>query len=278
MMAELADLVSPIRIYQMGDGVPVNEWEMSMLGAASVFRSYDPMSAVDRALKSYGEIYTRTENRRYKKSELVTHLYGVCDIYDLDRAIAYSQIEQESSFNELATGRYCVLGITNRKCSVGVAQFIPATAEAYGLRVDREVDERFDPIKSLNSYGALMHDLLAQYDGDYMRALAAYNAGPGVVNKAIARNGEGWLSAMPAETQIYIVKILGARAITDPAIIQSTQQAIERGRETKIGIVDILLSDLGPDLIKRWLLWMAAMTILAIALLPAVVRIYKGVK
>lgn len=277
-MADVSDLVRPITIYQIGDGVPWNEWEASMLGAASIFRSYDLVSSVDRALKSYNGIYTRVENRQYTKSELVTHLYGVCERFGLDRNIAYNQITQESSFNPQAMGAYCTLGSLNKKCGAGIAQFIPATARAYGLRVDREVDDRLDPIKALDAYGAHMADLLAQFGDDYMMALAAYNAGPGAVAKAVERNGQGWLAAMPVETQIYVVKILGARAISDPSVLQSAQQAIDKGQTTRIGLLDILTSDLGPDLLKRVALWAAAMIILFVALLPIGLRLYKEYK
>lgn len=272
------DMVSPIRIYQIGEGVPWNEWEASMLGVGSIFRSYDVVSSAQRALDSYEGLYTRVEDREYTKSELVAHLYSVCERYNLDKTIAHNQIMQESSFNRTATGAYCVLGTLNKKCGLGIAQFIPATGRAYGLKIDATVDDRLDPIKSLDAYGAHMADLLAAFGGDYMKALAAYNAGPGAVSKAVDRNGAGWLSAMPAETQAYVVAILGAGAVNDPSVIQSAQQSIEKSASAKIGIWDILTSDLGPDLLKRWALFAAAMIILVIALLPAVLRVYREVR
>ena len=278
MARDISDLIEPIRQYQIGDGVPWNEWEASLMGAASVFRSYDIASAADRALKSYASIYTRVEDRDYTKSELVTYLYKVCERYDVDRVVAYNQIMTESAFNPKAVGAFCVLGVMNKKCALGIAQFIPATARAYGLQVDAAEDGRLDAMRSLDAYGAYMRDLLNQFGKDYLKALAAYNAGPGAVQKSVERNGEGWLSGMPAETQAYIVKILGERAISDPAVLQSIQQSGEKAQTTQIGWLDLLTSDLGPDIIKRWALILVGIMILGLALLPQVLKIYQRYK
>lgn len=267
----ISSLVGPVTTYEIGDGVPWASWEANMFGAASEFRSYDVISSVDRALASYKSLYTRVEGRGYTKSELVAHLYTVCDRFNLDRVVAYNQITAESSFNPNASGAFCVLGSRNKKCGLGIAQFIPATGIAYGLNVNAEPDERLDPIKSLSAYGAYMRDLLNEFGEDYLKALAAYNAGPGTVKGAVARSGEGWLGSMPGETQVYVVKIMGSRATTDPAILQSVQQSIEKGQTTKIGVMDMLFSDLGPDLLKRWALYAAGIVILAVVLL----RVYR---
>src|ERR687885_1804314 len=77
----------------------------------------------------------------------------------------------------------------------GIAQFMPGTAAAYGLR------NAFDPAASIDAQAHLMHDLLARF-GSVPLALAAYNAGPG----AVAACG-----CVPpfAETQAYVAKIVG---------------------------------------------------------------------
>lgn len=272
------ELIDPRREFQIGEGVPWNEWEASMQGVASKFSSYDVVSAAARGLEAYRNLYTRMEDRPYTKGELVNYLYQVCDRYGVDKTVAYNQIMAESSFKPDATGAFCVLGVLNKKCGAGIAQFIPGTARGYGLRVDAQADERFDPIKSLTAYGAFMRDLLSRFGGDYLKALSAYNAGPGAVDKAVARNGDGWLASMPSETKVYVVKILGGRAINDPDVLAQIEQGDVRAAETKIGVLDILTSDLGPDLIKRWALWVTGLTLLAIALLPAVLRLYREYK
>ncbi|HEX8075252.1 MAG TPA: transglycosylase SLT domain-containing protein [Thermoleophilaceae bacterium] len=97
-----------------------------------------------------------------------------------------AQLYAESNFNPFA-----VSGAGAR----GIAQFIPGTAAAYGLR------DPFDADASIDAQAHLMHDLLARF-ASVPLALAAYNAGPAPV----ARCG-----CVPpiAETQAYVTRILG---------------------------------------------------------------------
>jgi hypothetical protein len=87
------------------------------------------------------------------------------------------------------------------KGAMGLMQLMPATAEQYG------VDDPFDPDQSLRAGGALIRDLLDQFDGDLTLALAAYNAGPGAVRR---------FGGVPAyrETREYVRKV---RSRLEPA-------------------------------------------------------------
>ena len=78
----------------------------------------------------------------------------------------------------------------------GIAQFMPATAIAYGL------DDPFDPEQAIEAQATMMGELLAQF-GSVELALAAYNAGPGAVA------GCNCIPPYP-ETQAYVVRIMGA--------------------------------------------------------------------
>jgi soluble lytic murein transglycosylase-like protein len=88
----------------------------------------------------------------------------------------------------------------------GIAQFMPATAAAYGLR------DPYDPEEAIDAQAHLMSDLLRQF-GEPSLALAAYNAGPAPVEACDC------IPAYP-ETQAYVTRILGllggASAIAAP--------------------------------------------------------------
>jgi membrane-bound lytic murein transglycosylase D len=70
----------------------------------------------------------------------------------------------------------------------GLWQFMYPTGKMYGLKVSSYVDERCDPIKSTEAACKYLLDLYKIFD-DWDLALAAYNSGPGNVNKAIRRSG-----------------------------------------------------------------------------------------
>ena len=90
----------------------------------------------------------------------------------------------------------------------GLWQFMSFTGAEYGLRVSSLVDERFDPEKETEAACQYLKSLYARY-GDWFLVLAAYNSGPGTVNKAILRAGgvrNYWAiwPYLPAETRGYV--------------------------------------------------------------------------
>lgn len=90
----------------------------------------------------------------------------------------------------------------------GLWQFMYATARGQGLRIDSYIDERRDPVRSSEAACLFLKKLYNQY-GDWYLALAAYNAGPGNVNKAIRRSGgkkNFWEIRyfLPRETRNYV--------------------------------------------------------------------------
>ncbi len=96
----------------------------------------------------------------------------------------------------------------------GMWQFMYQTAKMYNLTIDSFVDERLDPIKSADAAARFLKDLYAIF-GDWNLAIAAYNCGPGNVNKAIRRSGGSrnfWdiYPYLPRETRGYVPAFVGA--------------------------------------------------------------------
>ncbi len=114
----------------------------------------------------------------------------------------------ESALNPVAVSR---VGAT------GLWQFMLRTGKGYGLEVNSLVDERRDPYKATEAAVLYLKDLYAIY-GDWNLVIAAYNCGPGNVNKAIARSGgkrDYWeiYYNLPRETRGYVPAFIAANYI-----------------------------------------------------------------
>ena len=98
----------------------------------------------------------------------------------------------------------------------GYWQMMAATARKMGLRVDRWVDERRDPIKSTKAAAKYLKTLYEQYDS-WLLALAAYNAGTRPINcvarKCCVKDGELYGRRLPAYSAVYVSKVLAAMNI-----------------------------------------------------------------
>jgi hypothetical protein len=101
--------------------------------------------------------------------------------------------------------------------ATGLWQFIQSTGEMYNLDKNKYVDDRRDPVKSTEAAADFLLDLYHKYN-DWTLALAAYNCGPGNVNKAMRKSGENdyWSirKYLPRETQKYIPKLVAIIYVT----------------------------------------------------------------
>jgi membrane-bound lytic murein transglycosylase D len=106
----------------------------------------------------------------------------------------------ESAFNPYAL---------SKEGAKGIWQFMVGTGMLYGLKKDRWVDDRQDPVKSTQAAARHLKELYQEF-GDWSLAMAAYDSGPLAVQAAIERTGyaDYWdlrrLHALPSETEDYV--------------------------------------------------------------------------
>ena len=100
---------------------------------------------------------------------------------------------------------------TSRVGAAGIWQIMPKTGKILGLKIAGKTDERRYIYKSSVAAAKYLNDLYKEYD-DWLLVIAAYNAGPGTLNKAIKRSGsrDFWKlqNFLPKETRLHVKKFI----------------------------------------------------------------------
>ncbi|WP_115460762.1 lytic transglycosylase domain-containing protein [Winogradskyella aurantiaca] len=184
---------------------------LAKLDAKTPFNiAYNP--GLESVIKNYLKNRPKTMQRLMGLSHMYFPMFEeALDQYDIPLEVKYLAIV-ESALNPRARSR---VGAT------GLWQFMFTTGKMYGLDVSSYVDERRDPIKSTEAAAKYLAKLY-QIFGDWDLALAAYNSGPGNVNKAIRRSGgyENYWNIrpfLPRETAGYVPAFLATLYIFEYA-------------------------------------------------------------
>ena len=170
--------------------------------------SYIPLDYNDKT-KAFIKMYTR------HKRELVPYLLGLSEYYfpmfeaELDKQGMPLELKYVPVIESALKPR-----AVSRAGAVGLWQFMYGTAKMNGLTITSYIDERRDPLQSSKAATKYLKDLYGMF-GDWQLAIAAYNCGPGNVNKAIRRSGgktNFWeiYNYLPRETRGYVPAFIAA--------------------------------------------------------------------
>jgi hypothetical protein len=136
--------------------------------------------------------------------------------------LLHSVIQVESNYNP---------GAVSPKGAQGLMQLIPETARRFGVL------DSFDPVENIQGGARYLKYLLGLYQGDYPRALAAYNAG----EKAVAKYG-----GVPpyAETQNYVAQVQKRLdSARPPAQVKPAVKTVETASDEPRHIVELVGAD-----------------------------------
>lgn len=163
-------------------------------------------------VRSFIDLYSKRRREQVSRMLGLAQYYfplfeQALDKYDMPLELKYLAVV-ESALNPTARSRVGAAGLW---------QFMYATGKLNGLTVNSYVDERHDPIKSTEAACKYLTTLYNIF-GDWNLALAAYNSGPGNVNKAIRRSGgqtNYWAIRpfLPRETAGYVPAFIAVNYI-----------------------------------------------------------------
>jgi hypothetical protein len=133
--------------------------------------------------------------------------------YGVDVDLLFSVIAAESNFNSKAV---------SRRGARGLMQLLPATASRFGVK------NIFDPVENIDAGTRYLRELMARYQGDLVLTLAAYNAGPGAVERygRVPPYNET-ISYVRAIRKTYAQRKLKSGAETESKVVANPETKLE---------------------------------------------------
>lgn len=163
----------------------------------------------NNSVRSFIELYTVRKRRQ------VEYMMGMSDYYFpiFEQILGANNLPLELKYLPIIESALNTT-IVSHMGAAGLWQFMIGTGRMYGLEINSLVDERLDPVKATYAAARFLKDLYSIY-GDWNLVIAAYNCGPGNVNKAIRRAGskrDYWAiyPYLPRETRGYVPIFIAA--------------------------------------------------------------------
>ncbi len=163
-------------------------------------------------VKGFIEMYTM------RKRESVSRMMGVAQLYYPMFEEVLDRYNIPLELKHLAVIESALIPYAKSHAgATGLWQFMYPTGKMYGLNVTSYIDQRCDPYKATVAAAEYLKSLYSMF-GDWQMVLAAYNAGPGSISKAIRRSGGKrtyWeiRPFLPLETQGYVPAFIAANYV-----------------------------------------------------------------
>ena len=169
----------------------------------------------------------------FRKRESVSRMMGVSQLYYPMFEEVLDRYNIPLELKHLAVIESALIPYAkSRAGATGLWQFMYPTGKMYGLNVTSYIDQRCDPYKATVAAAEYLKSLYGMF-GDWQMVLAAYNAGPGTISKAIRRSGGKktyWeiRPFLPTETQGYVPAFIAANYVMNYGAEHNIYAAVPR--------------------------------------------------
>ena len=151
--------------------------------------------------------------------------------YGIPEEVFIRMLTQESGWDPNA--------VNKKSGASGIAQFMPATAAEFGI-------DPMNPEQAIDGSARYLKAMIDHYGGDVQKSVAAYNYGPGNVDRVVQQGGAGWAALLPKETTKYIAVVQPTALRLNTAGVEGTDQPTYQDFVSEYGPTD------GP---LRWQEW-----------------------
>lgn len=168
-----------------------------------------------------------------RKRESVSRMMGVAQLYYPMFEEVFDRYNIPLELKHLAVIESALIPYAKSHAgATGLWQFMYPTGKMYGLNVSSYIDERCDPYKATVAAAEYLKSLYSMFN-DWQMVLAAYNAGPGTISKAIRRSGGKktyWeiRPYLPQETQSYVPAFIAANYVMNYSLEHNIYPAVPR--------------------------------------------------
>ncbi len=205
----------------------LNEKEISLFVEKNL-ESSESLKTLEDYLNSSEEEIIKIEIKKAKdeflskhKKELATYIENGKNLIPIIKKILIDHgLPSELSLIPIIESHYKILA-KSPKGAAGIWQLMPQTAKNLGLKVNKEVDERLDPVKSTIAAVKYLKNLYGIF-GDWYLVLAAYNAGHNKIIRKVSFHGDTFndiKNFIPKQTKNYVLKFT--------AIVEASKEIIE---------------------------------------------------
>lgn len=229
----MSKLLKILFLFILTFGINVSKAEMLNYKDVSVsvekkLENFDDLKRLEEYLKSSEEEIVKVEIKKIKdeflskhRKELATYIENGKNLIPVIKEILINHgLPSEFLLIPIIESHYKML-VKSPKGAAGIWQLMSQTAKNLDLKVNKEIDERLDPIKSTIAAVKYLKNL---YDifGDWYLVLAAYNAGHNKIIKKVSYHGNTFSNIknfIPKQTKNYVLKFI--------AIVEASKEIIK---------------------------------------------------